>query len=291
MQKILIIGAGYAGERLARAHLGRGDEVITTRRTAQASDPVSDAVPDPACLALDLDHRKPVELPVVDRVYYTAPPGREGREDGRLRWLLEQLPAKPLLVYFSTTGVYGDVAGAWINEESRLQPNNDRSRRRVDAEAAVSEWAVARNAAAVILRVTGIYGPGRLPLSRLQERRPVLDPAVAGFSNRIHIDDLVRAALATADLGESAVFNVADGNPTSTAEFLDAAAELASLPQAERIDWATAKREFSEMALSFMRDNKRVDVTRLENLPNFEFLYPDFRDGLRASLEEEQKAG
>ena len=300
MEKVLVIGAGYSGERIARLHAERGDAVLASRRSVPGT--AHDDVAREAAgnfeaiewLALDLDLPGKHELPRVDRVYYTAPPSKEGLQDQRLRNLLQQLPGSPLFVYFSTTGVYGDAGGNWLDETAPLQPANNRSRRRVDAEIAVADWAEARDARCVILRVAGIYGPGRLPISRLRERRPVIDPAAAGFSNRIHVDDLARAAIAAADhasiSGQDLVLNIADGKPTSTAEFLDAAAEMTGLPKPERIDWATAEREFSEMALSFLRDNKRIDTTRLEDLPNFALHYPDFHDGLRASLEAEANA-
>lgn len=293
MQKILVLGAGYSGARIARMHAGRGDKVIASRRSLPGT--AGDSTEGIEWLELDLDVPETPDLPTVDRVYYTAPPNRDGVHDKRLRNLLKQLPGSPLFVYFSTTGVYGDAGGNWLDESAPLQAANDRSRRRMDAEAAVAEWSSASATHHVILRVAGIYGPGRLPISRLREGRPVLDPgldpAAAGFSNRIHIDDLVRAAIAAADhannSGQNLVLNIADGRPTSTAEFLDAVAEMTGLPEPERIDWAAAGREFSEMALSFMRDNKRIDASRLQKLPNFELLYPDFRDGLRASLEAE----
>lgn len=286
MQRILIIGAGYAGQRLAAAHAMRGDAVTATSRSVEGKTDSGWK-----WLPLDLDADCLPALPQADRIYYTVPPARTGTSDERIRRILPKITGAPQLVYFSTTGVYGDADGAWVNEESPLAPGNDRSRRRLDAEEAVAEWAKERSARHVILRVAGIYGPGRLPVSRLQQGHPVLDPQQAGYSNRIHVDDLVRAAIAAADYGEDMICNVADGKPSSTAEILDITATMTGLPKPRRIAWEEARQEFSDMALSFMRDNKRVDITRLANLPNFAFVYPDFEAGLRASLEEEQKSG
>lgn len=279
MKRILILGCGYAGERVAELHLARGDRVTGTTRDPVRADELRKLGIQP--------QQTGDQLPNADRVYYTIPPQREGTHDHRLAELLARLPAPREMVYFSTTGVYGDRGGDWVNEASDLLPSNDRSQRRVDAEWQLRGWCAMHGTALTLLRVAGIYGPGRLPLDRLAENRPVLDPGSSGYSNRIHVDDLAAAALACADAhtgGMANIFNVADGHPCSTAEYLDACAAIVGERKPPRVGWAEAEREFSPMALSFMRDSKRVDVSALLALPGFKLRYPDFRDGVRASL-------
>ena len=279
MKRILILGCGYAGERVAARHLARGDRVTGTTR-----DP--DRAARLRARGINIRDANST-LPLADRAYYTIPPQREGVHDQRLANLLAGLPAPRELVYFSSTGVYGNRGGDWVDESSELEPNNDRSRRRADAEWQLRGWCAMHGVALTILRVAGIYGPDRLPLQRLAEGRPVLDPQSSGYSNRIHVDDIAAAALACADAhsgGMANVFNVADGHPCSTAEYLDACAAIIGESRPPRIGWAEAEQEFSPMALSFMRDSKRVDVRALLALPGFQLRYPDFRDGIRASL-------
>lgn len=285
MKRILILGCGYAGERLAARHIERGDRVTGTTRDAGRAARLR---------GLGVRVLAPhEELPQMDRVYYTIPPQRDGVEDIRLTGLLKRLPPPREFVYFGTTGVYGDQDGAWVNEDTELKPNNERSMRRADAEWQCRGWCAMHGVALTILRVAGIYGPGRLPIDRLDNGKPVLDPVSSGYTNRIHVDDLVAAAMAAADAHGKVmaeVFNVADGNPTTTAEFLDAFAAMTGKPAPERIGWAEARAEFSEMALSFMRDSKRVNVDRLLAIDGFRLRYPDFRDGLRASMTDGSNA-
>ncbi|MDX1454645.1 MAG: NAD-dependent epimerase/dehydratase family protein [Gammaproteobacteria bacterium] len=283
MARILIAGGGYTGARIARLHAN--DTVWATHRPGNS--PAGGDAESGVVLDLD-DERASPELPLVDCVYYTVPPDGSDRPDSdhRLARFLALLPGAPLLVYFSTTGVYGDRAGEWVDETATLRPGNDRSRRRVTAEQLVASWGKDTAARTVILRVAGIYGPGRLPLEKVREGRPVLDPGEAGWSNRIHVDDLARAAVACAGQGESGVYNVADGSPSSTAELYDALADLLELPRPARISRQQASQYFSEKALEFMRDSKRVDASKLLGLPGFQLHYPDFRQGLRASLDE-----
>lgn len=278
--RILILGCGYTGERIAALHQARGDAVTVTSRDPDRQRHLR---------AVGFSVRSTDgPLPLVDRVYYTIPPQRDGEEDSRLRDMLHRLPPPRALSYFSTTGVYGDVGGEWVDEDSPLQPANDRSARRVDAEWQLRGWCAMHGTALTILRVAGIYGPGRLPLDRLADGKPVLDPQSSGYSNRIHVDDLAPAAVLSADAhagGMAEIFNVADGHPTSTAEYLDALAALTGQPRPPRIGWAEAEREFSPMALSFLRDSKRVRIDKLLAVPGFQLRYADFRDGLRASLD------
>ncbi|HEX7030150.1 MAG TPA: SDR family oxidoreductase [Gammaproteobacteria bacterium] len=275
--KILVIGCGYAGSRIAALHLARGDQVTATARNPGRRKPVSGL----EWLALELDAPAP-PLPEADRVYYAAPPPAAGRDDPWLKALLERLPPPQRFVYLGSTGVYGDRGGALVDETAPLEPGTDRARRRLEAENIVRAWSERRGVTAAILRIAAIYGPGRLPLDRLRAGKPVPDPADTGPGNRIHVDDLANAALAVADSGRSGAWNVSDGHPMSIADFTDYVADLAGLPRPRRVPLASP--EISPGMRSFLRETRRIDNRKLLALPGFRLLFPDPRDGIRQSI-------
>lgn len=270
--RILIIGCGYTGARIARLHAARGDAVTGTTRAGTLSNVET--------LALDLDAPTPAALPAVDRVYYTAPPPSAGVTDERLARLLENLPTPGIFVYFSTTGVYGDRGGGRVSERTPVAPDTDRARRRMDAETRTRQWCDSQGCGVAILRIAGIYGPGRLPLARLRAGEPV--PRDSGPGNRIHVDDLAAAAAAIADTGMDGVWNISDGNPLSVAAFTDLVADAVRLPRPPRVPLDSA--EIAPGMRSFLRESRRVDNGKLLEVPGFRLRYPDPADGILASI-------
>jgi nucleoside-diphosphate-sugar epimerase len=190
----------------------------------------------------------------------------------------------------STTGVYGDTAGAVVTESSPLRPGSDRAQRRVAAESIAAEWCAARGVRCVIFRVPGIYGPYRLPLERLRRGEPAIRPEDAGPGNRIHVDDLVTACLAALDGAVSGIFNVTDGDTASTTDYLLVTAELAGLPSPELITRAQAERRISPGMLAFLNETRRVDSQRMRDVLGVHPAYSDVRAGVAASLEEMRTA-
>lgn len=275
MTRVLVIGCGYSGARVAAAHLARVDEVFAISRSNPGTRGIH-------YLQADMDASRIPALPQADRVYYTVPPPASGVNDPRLARVLAALPPPGILVYFSTTGVYGHCGGAMVDETASLEPGSDRARRRVDAERQVSEWCAQRNVALAILRIAGIYGPDRLPLERLRAGDPVPDPADTGPGNRIHVDDLTAAALAVPDTNSAGTWNISDGNPMSVADFNDLVADAAGLPRPRRV--LLDSPEISPGLRSFLRESRRIDNQKLLSLPGFRLLFPDPADGIRRSL-------
>jgi len=276
MTRILIIGCGYTGVRIARLHLDRGDFVTGSSRSGDI--PVEGV----QALRLDLDAPFGATLPAADRVYYTAPPPGEGHEDTRLARLLERLPVPESFVYLGTTGVYGGHGGAIVSEETPLSPANDRARRRVHAEELVENWAHANRCTAARLRIAGIYGPGRLPLDRVRSGAPTPDPADTGPGNRIHIDDLAAATVAIADSGRGGAWNVSDGNLLSTAGFNDLIADAIGVARPPRVPLDSP--EISPGMRSFLAASRHIDNRKLLSLQGFFLEYPDPAEGIRASI-------
>ena len=287
MRDFLVVGCGYVGERLARVLRGRTLALVRSAErcrqlAAQGIEAVQldlDAVPRPSTLPEDTASRV---------VYYLAPPPGDLPSDPRLRRLLAVLPVPPSrFVYMSTTGVYGDAAGASVDETTPTRPATDRARARLDAERAVQDWAASRGSEWVVLRVPGIYGPGRLPLERIRRGEPSIRESEAGPGNRIHVDDLVRVCVAagTSPAAANRVYNVGDGNHASTTEYFRTVARLAGLAPPPEVSREEARRHLSPLAWSFLGDSRRVDTRRIERELGVELRYRDLEDGVRASLE------
>jgi nucleoside-diphosphate-sugar epimerase len=290
-QRCFIAGCGYTGLRLARrlrprwqvSALARSETAVT-RLAAEGIEP----------MRAELDEALPCALlgPSVEGAVlaWFVPPPEAGTTDPRLERFLAAIgPARPsLLLYTSTTGVYGDTGGATVSEDSPVAPANDRARRRVAAEAAAQAWCAEREVRCVVLRVPGIYGPGRLPLDRLRRREPALQPEDAGPGNRIHVDDLVSACVAAIERPVRGIFNVTDGNPASTTEFLQRTAAIAGLPPPPLVALADAPGSISPGMLAFLREQRRVDNRRMRVELGFEPRHARLDDGIAASLAEAQ---
>jgi nucleoside-diphosphate-sugar epimerase len=288
----LIVGCGYTGLRLAR-RLRPASRVAALARSAEAAARLE--AEGLATVQADLDApigpgaRGALEAAAHGAaIAYLAPPPDSGHDDPRLVRFLEALAsARPsVFLYMSTTGVYGDTGGAVVTEASPVAPANDRSRRRVAAEVAATAWCDKRGVRVVVLRVPGIYGPHRLPLERLRRGEPALRPEDAGPGNRIHVDDLVAACVAALERPVQGVFNVTDGNPASTTEYLQRTADLAGLPQPPLVALADAPGRISPGMLAFLVESRRVDSRRLREELGVVPRYARLEDGIAASLAE-----
>ena len=291
--RYLVAGCGYVGTRLARALLARGPVVALTR--AGASCDALEALGIDA-IAWNLDDPEapvPRRLGTPSVVFYLVPPPASGTTDPRIKRFLAQLPAAPArLLYVSTTGVYGDSGGALVNEDSPLNPGSERAQRRVDAEAAVRGWCQRQGVGWTILRVPGIYGPGRLPIERLKRGEPMVRHSEAGYSSRIHVDDLVAAGLlaATVPRAVDRVYNVTDGNPASMTEYFERVATLIGLPPPPLVTRAEAEAVLSPGLLAYLDESRRVDSSRIREEIGFAPRFKDLRLGILSSLPAPQDA-
>jgi nucleoside-diphosphate-sugar epimerase len=285
--RYLVAGCGYTGARLARLLLQRGPVVGLTRTDASAE--LLDAQGIDAAV-MDLD-AAPTALPRLcgtpSVVFYLVPPPATGSTDPRLDAFLACLGAPPArFIYVSTTGVYGDTGGQAVNEDAPLLPLTDRARRRVAAEEAVVRWCRAQGVGWTILRAPGIYGPGRLPIERLKRGEPLIRHAEAGYASRIHVDDLVNALLLAgyAPRAVDRVYNVTDGNPTSTTEYFERVALLTGLPPPALVTRAEAEQVVSPAMWSYLNESRRVDSSRIRAELGFAPRFKDLRLGILSSL-------
>lgn len=263
----VVVGAGYTGRRV--------HELIPGSSALRRAD-------------VDLDA---ATLPVLRfsnsfSMLYTVPPGIEDGEDRRLVRLFELLKSMPArFVYLSTTGVYGDCGGATVSEMTPVNPMNDRSRARVAAENTLARLFGDAGTDCIVLRVPGIYGPGRLGIDRIREGVPVIAASEAGPGNRIHVDDLAAcAAVALTGSAPAGIYNVGDGDHRSSTWFAQTVATIAGLEAPPEISRAEAAATFGEARLSFLRESRRVDTAKMREVLGFMPRYTDPEAGIRASL-------
>ena len=283
--RLLIIGCGDVGLRVLKLLAGRWRVLALTSSPARAAElRAAGAVP----LVGNLD--EPATLArlagLADRVLHLAPPAREGETDLRTRHLLAALARRPpaVLVYASTTGVYGDCGGAFIDETRPLNAATDRARRRVDAEAQLRAFGRRHGTRVSLLRIPGIYArdrEGGHPRERLAKGTPVLRREDDVFTNHIHADDLAHACLLALlrGLAQRAV-NVCDDSQLLMGDYFDLAADLAGLPRPERISRAEAVERMGPMQLSFWSESRRLVNTRLKRELRLRLRYPTPREGL-----------
>ncbi len=218
---------------------------------------------------------------IAQYVVHLAPPQSEGLKDRRTRNLTAILPDRAILVYISTTGVYGDCGGALADETRPLNPQNARAKRRVDAEQALRRWARRSGSRLAILRVPGIYAADRLPLERLRKGTPALRPEDDVYTNHIHADDLARiAALALFRAQSCRVYHAVDDTDMKMAEYFDAVAESCGLSKPPRLPRVELSRAVSPMLLSFMSESRRLTNERIKTELGVRLQHATVRDTL-----------
>ncbi|MTW19681.1 SDR family oxidoreductase [Allochromatium palmeri] len=290
MQDSVIAGCGYVGERLARQSLDRGESVLGLVQSQSGLERLAAAGITAARHDLAGTESMPCSL-AGTRLFHLIPPPAQGREDLHTQRLIEtfdQAGHPRRLVYISTTGVYGDCGGAWVDEDWPTRPTLERSLRRLDAEERLRRWSQEQGGELIVLRVAGIYGPGRLPLERLRRGLPLVRPEEAPYSNRIHVDDLVAICLAAMERGRhGAIFNVSDGHPSTMTEYFLQLAEAAGLPRPPLVTMAEASAHLSEGMMGYMSESRRLSNRRVREELGVECRYPTLTEGLAQALGEQ----
>ncbi|MCO5155050.1 MULTISPECIES: SDR family NAD(P)-dependent oxidoreductase [unclassified Shinella] len=280
MTHLLILGAGFSGKAIGQTFKAAGFSVSGTTRSAEKADDLRalgiapilyDGGPVPEALAADMAR--------ATHVVQSIAPGKDG--DPLFRAGMPSLSAlMPKLVwagYLSTVGVYGDHKGGWVDEDTALNPVSARSIERVEAENHWLDFGRISDLPVAVLRLAGIYGPGRNALRNMDEgtaRRLVKKDQVF---NRIRVEDIGRSALFLAEKSLGGVWNITDNEPGPPQDVVAEAARLMGLPVPPDIPFETA--ELSSMARSFYGENKRVSNARLR-AAGFEFRFPDYRQSL-----------
>ena len=288
--RLLIVGCGDVGQRVAQALPPR------VRVLALTSSP--ERMPALRALGItpmlgNLDDARSLQRlsGLATRVLHLAPPPTENEaewwRDPRTQRLVQTLRKRSLptaLVYGSTSGVYGDCGGAWVDETRTVQPHTPRAQRRVDAEKSIRFLGRA-GVKASILRIPGIYAPDRengTPEARLRKGTPVLRPEDDVYTNHIHANDLARACVAALWRGKpQRIYNVNDNTQLKMGDYFDMAADVYGLPRPPRVARDTAKDQLPLMLLSFMSESRRLDNTRMQRELKLQLWYPTVQEGLQ----------
>ncbi|MDH3949097.1 MAG: SDR family oxidoreductase [Gammaproteobacteria bacterium] len=283
-KSVLIVGCGDIGRRVAAQW--QSVPVAGLVRSKASAEALQQAGITPWRADLD-DPASLQDLPVADAlVYYFAPPTPTGTTDPRMQHFLAAIDPTHLpsrIVYISTSGVYGDRGGEIVNEDTPPNPQVDRARRRYDAEQQLQDFGQEHGVAVIILRVGGIYGPGRLPVKRLQDRVPIIHEHLAPSTNRIHADDLAQICVAAARRGRAdTVYNVSDGTNSNMTEYFNTVADFLKLPRPPTIDWDEAEHSLSAGMLSYLKESRRMDNRRMLEELGVELQYPTLEAGLAA---------
>ena len=279
---LLSFGHGYSARALTPALLDRGWRIIGTTRSAEKAEALRSTGVEPQVWpGTDLTGA----LDQATHLLISAGPDAEG--DPVLRALRDAITARAnrfqWVGYLSTTGVYGDRDGGWVDEDTPLTPSTRRGQWRKEAE---ESWQSIPGLALHIFRLAGIYGPGRGPFSKVRNgtARRIIKPNQV-FS-RIHVEDIAQVLLASIEQpNPGRAYNVCDNEAAPPQDVIAHAAELLGLPLPEAINIEDA--EMSAMARSFYAESKRVSNQRIREELGVALKYPDYRTGLAALLATE----
>jgi nucleoside-diphosphate-sugar epimerase len=217
----------------------------------------------------------------ASHVLCTIAPGTAG--DPALRLGVPLLRQARWLGYLSTTGVYGDHGGGWVDEDTPPNPGQPRSIERLAAERGWQAMALEAGAGLNIFRLPGIYGPGRSPIDQVKAGTARRINKPGHLFSRIHVEDIASAVLRAMTMPHAgSIYNVADDLPAATSEVVAFACELLGRPVPPAIPWKEAAAAMSDMARSFYAENRRVRNDRLKRELGVVLRYPTYREGLRA---------
>ncbi len=290
--KTWVVGHGDIGHRVAKLYRDRLNESLKVtfhNETALQQEKHAQQTGQQAYY-LELDDEQ-ASLPeeITSKIFYFAPPPKTGKQDTRLAGFLNKLAQQPIqpehIVLISTTGVYGNCNGQWVDESAAINPVAERACRRADAEKALTQWAKQHRKCATILRVPGIYAEDRLPLERLKKGLPIVKESESPWTNRIHADDLANICYqamlrhSTQSTVEAIskpveIYNVSDGNPSTMTAYFNAVADYSGLPRPPQISLKQAEAELSAGMMSYMKESRRISNKKMLDQLGVQLLYP-----------------
>jgi len=301
MKNVLIAGCGKLGLKLAAKEQAAGNKVYGLCQSEASQQKLNNVgiIALRYDLDLDLDSKKSNALESsffnnIDYLYYFIPPQSTGVNDQRLNNFLAQLSLSQMTIsecglLISTTGVYGDCQGGWVDESHRVAPETPRALRRYDAEQQFSKWMANANINSLILRVPGIYSADRLPLRRLKNKTPILDPQIAPFSNRIHENDLVEIVYLSSRLKKTLLLNIADDQPSTMSDYFLAVAAKYGIESPPLLSMSEAEAQLGKDMLTYLKESRRIDNSKMKQVLAYQLKYPDLEAGLLQCIEESKR--
>ncbi|MEM8824934.1 MAG: SDR family oxidoreductase [Pseudomonadota bacterium] len=282
MRTLLSFGHGFSARALTPHLLAEGWRVIGTTRSMEKAEKLQSEGVIPVMFGGALPEDG------ITHILTSAGPDADGDPvlNAYFPYLETILGQVEWVGYLSTTGVYGDHQGAWVDEATPLTPSTRRGQMRVDAEAAWVKLAEKIGAPLHIFRLAGIYGPGRGPFAKVRNgtARRIVKPGQV-FS-RIHVDDIAQVLLASIKQpNPGGVYNLCDDDPAPPEDVIGYAAELLGLPLPPTEDFEAA--DMTPMARSFYAESKRVRNDRIKTELGVRLMFPDYRAGLADLLRRE----
>ncbi len=273
--KLIVFGGGFSGQRIASVGRHLGAKVLCSRRKENSKG---------ADFIFNSDNEVSNEIfEGTTHVLSCIPPLLSGKDPVLDKLKTQLLNSKDLkwVGYLSTTGVYGDTKGEWVNENTYPNPKQERSIRRFSCE---KQW-LETKLPVQILRLPGIYGPGRSAFESLLKGKTTMIDKPGQVFSRIHVDDIAGAVLFLINLYEQgqnpSVVNIADNLPTNNLEVISFAAKIAKKSLPAVVPFEIAKEKMSPIALSFWQENRKVDNKLLCKTLGYSLIYPDFKSGLK----------
>lgn len=288
---LLCIGFGYSAAVLAKALLAEGWQVIGTTRKAERAREIEALGATPLLLEEGLDDPR-LQAALAEATHLLSSVAPDAQSDPVLREIGPRIEVSRNLAwlgYLSTTGVYGDHGGDWVDEETPTDPGNARSQRRVGAETGWERLCLDRGLPVHIFRLSGIYGPGRSQIDAVKAGRARRIVKPGQVFSRIHVEDIargLRASMAAPNPGR--IYNFADDEPAPADEVVAYAAKLLGVEPPPEIPFSEA--ELSEMAREFYSECRRVQNLRLRRELGVDLAYPTYREGLAAQVEATEPA-
>ncbi len=280
-KKLYIFGLGYAGLAIARAALARGYAVAGTVRSGDKAGALR-----AEGIAVELFGSDSTALGAASHILCTIAPDQDAGDDPALRHCEAIAPLRPAWIgYLSTTGVYGDAGGGWVDETTPPHPVQPRSVRRLGAERGWQSLGEHWGAPAHLFRLPAIYGPGRSALDQVRAGTARRIDRPGQVFSRIHVEDI--AAAVVASMARPAprpgrVYNVADEEPAPQADVIAYACQLLGLPVPPLQSWDEAAPALGPMARSFWAESRRVRAEGFKRELGVVLKYPTYREGLRA---------
>jgi nucleoside-diphosphate-sugar epimerase len=277
--RLLVLGCGDVGLRLVRRFSDRF-RIFGIVRRAESAPAVRAAGAVP--VIADVNERRAGRRGAVARlaalattVIHSAPPPASGEDDPLTRRAIAALHRAQRWVYLSTSGVYGDCAGARVDESRPVAPTSDRARRRVAAERRLRRHAAQAQKTVIVLRVPGIYAGDRLPIERLERGTPALDPRDDVYTNHVHAEDLAAIAVVAALRGAAGrTYHASDSSEMKMGEYFDAVADAFGLARPPRLPREQLRQAVSPMLYSFMSESRRLSNRRLLDELRVRLRYP-----------------
>jgi nucleoside-diphosphate-sugar epimerase len=273
---IFIFGAGYSGKAIAEAGAASSDTLFGTTRSPEKFDGLRQAGITPLVFDGTLGAESEAALSQTTHLVVSIAPGEAGDPvlDAARAVIVENMPALRWIGYLSTVGVYGDRGGGWVDETAGCRPVSRRSVMRVAAEQAWLALGRETGKPVAVMRLSGIYGPGRNAFVNLRNGTAKRLVKPGQVFNRIHRDDIGGAVRHLAATDHGGIFNVTDDFPSPPQDVVTYAAKLMGVEPPPEISFDTA--ELSPMARSFYGENKRVS-NQATKAAGYRFLFPDYR--------------